>query len=216
MKSVGALNFRLVDLTPEQIAERLGVVEPLTDSVRSLIDAVIRTEVDDDRLHAAREKIDAIVADLRSEQKPGSFGLEFTSDLHGLPWGNAAVGARNAIAPPMRIVHHEDKTATCEVDLGAAYEGPSGLVHGGVSALLLDQLLGEVVSVNDKMPSFTGTLNVKYVAPTPLGPVRLHAEIVNREGRKTFVRGHIATTDGTVTVTAEGIMVAPANLPNLG
>ena len=30
-----------------------------------------------------------------------------------------------------------------EFSLGAAYEGPPGLVHGGVCALVLDHILGE-------------------------------------------------------------------------
>ncbi|EGD54303.1 PaaI family thioesterase [Gordonia neofelifaecis] len=207
------MNFRLVDLSAEEIAQQLSVVEPLTDSVRGLIDAVIRTEVDDDELNAAREQIDAIVARLRTKQKPGSFGVQFTRELSGLSWGNAAVGARNGIAPPMRIVHHEDGRATCDVELGAAYEGPGGLVHGGVSAMLIDQLLGEAASVGNGLPCFTGTLTVKYLRPTPLGPLSMSAETVRREGRKIFVRGEICTADGP-TVTAEAIMVSPKELPS--
>lgn len=206
------MNVRMVDFTNEEIAKQLAVVEPLTDSVRALIDAVIRTEVDDDRLNAAKAKIDEVVADLTSQQMPGSYGLAFTPDLEGMPWGNAAVGARNAIAPPMRIDHPGDGTASSEVHLGAAYEGPSGLVHGGVSALLLDQLVGEVVSVGDEIPSFTGTLTVKYLRPTPLGTVNLRAEITGREGRKTFVRGEIFTDAGP-TVTAEAVMIRPQISP---
>ncbi|MBM7365890.1 PaaI family thioesterase [Gordonia hydrophobica] len=206
------MDFRLTDMTDEEIAQDLSVVEPLTDSVRDLIDAVIRTEVDAEHLIAAREQIEAVVASLRAEQKPGSYGVPFTKKLHGMPYGNAAVGKRNAIAPPLEIEHQADGSATSKVVLGAAYEGPAGLVHGGISAMLLDQLLGEAVSRQHGIPCFTGTLTMTYLRPTPLGALRLRAETTGNSGRKYFVRAEICDADGP-TVTAEAIMVAPANFP---
>jgi len=206
------MDFRLTDMTDAEIEQELSVVEPLANSVRELIDAVIRTEVDDDRLNAAREQIEAVVESLREQQKPGSYGVPFTKTLHGMPYGNAAVGARNAIAPPLRIEHHPDGSANSEVTLGAAYEGPAGLVHGGVSAMLLDQLLGEAVSVGNGTPCFTGTLTVKYLRPTPLGPLSLNAVTTGNEGRKFFARAELCDAEGP-TVVAEGIMISPANHP---
>ncbi len=203
---VASVDFRIEDITPDEIARRLAVVEPLTDSVRALIDAVIRSEVSDDQLRAARERIDEVTAVLREKQLPGSYGTPFTREFIGMPWGNAAVGARNAIAPPMRI-RLGDGTADCEMTLGAAYEGPGGCVHGGVAALMLDQLVGEAAST-DGVPVFTGTLTVRYLRPTPLGEVIAHAEVTGRERRKTFVRATLADADG-VTVEAEAIMVTP-------
>lgn len=41
------------------------------------------------------------------------------------------------MAPPLQTVHESDGRVHAEVTLGAAYEGPWGLVHGGVVALLL-------------------------------------------------------------------------------
>ncbi len=53
-------------------------------------------------------------------------------------WGGAAIRS-----PPPVELQHEAEFSWFEVDLGgAAYEGPAGLVHGGVLALILDQLLG--------------------------------------------------------------------------
>lgn len=206
------MDFRLEDIGTDEVQRRLAVVEPLTDSVRELIDAVIRSEVDDADLHAAREQIDAVVASLRTAQKDGSFGVPFTRDLTGMPWGNAAVGARNAVAPPMKVVHTEE-AAVAEVELGAAYEGPGGRVHGGVAALLLDQLVGEAASMQTHMPCFTGTLTVKYLRPTALGTVYLRGEVHRVEGRKKFVRATISDADG-VTVEADAIMIAPRDLPS--
>ncbi|WP_026917326.1 PaaI family thioesterase [Gordonia shandongensis] len=206
------MDFRLEDIDSAEVDRRLSIVEPLADSVRDLIDAVIRTEVDDADLLAARGRIDAVVDALRVRQKEGAYGVPFTRDLTGMPWGNAAVGARNAVAPPMRVVH-ADGAATAEVELGAAYEGPAGRVHGGIAALLLDQLVGEAATMTTRMPCFTGTLTVKYVRPTALGRVWLRAEVIRTEGRKKFVRGTIADADG-VTVEADAVMIAPKDMPS--
>ena len=84
------MDFRIEDISPEEIDRRLSVVEPLTDSVRQLVDAVIRSEVSDDELRAAQAQIDDVVAALRTKQRPGSFGTPFTKTFIGMPWGNAA------------------------------------------------------------------------------------------------------------------------------
>ena len=59
---------------------------------------------------------------------------------------NPAVGLRNAIAPPMDIHHEDDGRCWASSASAAAYEGPPGLVHGGICALVLDHILGEAAS----------------------------------------------------------------------
>ena len=63
----------------------------------------------------------------------------------------------------------------------AAYEGPPGLVHGGVVALLLDQILGGAAD-HAGVPGMTGTLTVRYRKGTRLGPVRVTARVDRVEG----------------------------------
>ena len=205
------MDFRFEDIRPEEVERRISVVEPLTDSVRDLVDAVIRTNADDDSLDEARREVEAIVARLRTDQKPGAFGVPFTRDLVGMPWGNAAMGARNAIAPPLRTAS-VDGAMTAEVTLGAAYEGPGGHVHGGVLALLLDQLVGECASDLSSIPHFTGTLTMRYLRPTKLGPVSLHAEVTEAQGRKVFIHAEVRDDEGA-TVEGQAIMIRPKDFP---
>ncbi|HCS55973.1 MAG TPA: PaaI family thioesterase [Gordonia polyisoprenivorans] len=200
------MQFTLEDISDDEIARRRAIYEPLTDSVRQLIDAVIRTEVPDDVVAAARERIDDIVDTLRAEQIDGPYGVRYTPDFVGMPWGNSVVGVRNAIAPPLRT-RHDGHEVSAEFTLGAAYEGPGDHVHGGVAAMILDQVLGEAASV-DNVPCYTGTISLRYVRPTPLGPLTARASIVGRDGRKKTVRGTLADTDG-VTVEAEGVFIVP-------
>lgn len=53
------------------------------------------------------------------------------------------IGVRNPIAPPVDLIRAEDGSVSADFHLGAAYEGPPGHVHGGVSAMILDHVLGE-------------------------------------------------------------------------
>ncbi|STZ74382.1 thioesterase superfamily protein [Mycolicibacterium fortuitum] len=99
------------------------VWSPLADSVRSLIDASIRSEVDADEVEAVRALIDDATARLRARQIDGPFGVRFTSDGDRMPWGNPAIGIRNPIAPPLVIVKDADGTVRTDFHLGAPYEG---------------------------------------------------------------------------------------------
>ena len=94
------------------------------------------------------------------------------------------MGLRNAIAPPMEIHHEGDGRYWAEFDLGVAYEGPPGLVHGGICALVLDHILGEAASEGLTKPRFTGTITMRYLRGTPLGPLRAEAFIERTEGFK--------------------------------
>ncbi len=201
------MEFMLEDISDDEIARRRELYEPLTNSVRELIDAVIRTEVDPDTVRNVHRAIETAVARLRSHQIDGSYGVRYTADLHGMPWGNAAIGLRNAIAPPLRTVRHDDGSVTADVTLGAAYEGPSGCVHGGMCALMLDHVLGEAGSA-DEVPCYTGTISLRYLRPTPLGALHAEAKITERDGRKKIVRGSLSDADGP-TVTAEGVFIVP-------
>jgi acyl-coenzyme A thioesterase PaaI-like protein len=195
------------DVPAEEIARQAALYGPLAQSVRELVDAVIRTEADDADIETAREEIDAITQRLRKQQMAGPYGIRFNGEGHGRPWGNAVVGLRNAIAPPLEIHRDPAGRAWADFRLGAAYEGPPSLVHGGVAALILDQVLGEAAGAGGK-PGMTGTLILRYRRGTPLGELRCEAHVDRVEGVKTFAVGHIADAEG-VTVEAEGVFILP-------
>jgi acyl-coenzyme A thioesterase PaaI-like protein len=180
---------------------------PLAEAVRDLIDATIWTQADDDVVENARTTIEAATQALR--QKTRLSGMSYLVDGHPLPLGNAAIGLCNPIAPPMVVHHEDDGRCWSEFVLGSAYEGPPTLVHGGVSALVLDHILGEAASQGMTKPRFTGTITVKYLRGTPLGPLRAEAFVDRTEGVKTFSRGFISDAEG-ITVEAEGVFIQPA------
>ena len=184
-----------------------AVYQPLAESVRELIDATIRTEVDADTVAAVKADIDAATARLRFEQTDGPFGVRYTTGGDRMAWGNPVIGIRNPTAPPLVIQRDADGLVHADFQMGAAYEGPPGHVHGGIAALVLDHLLGEAAS-DGVNPRFTGTITMRYLRTTRLGQLHAEAKITRTDGVKTYAAGHLADEEG-VTVEAEGVFIQP-------
>jgi acyl-coenzyme A thioesterase PaaI-like protein len=201
------LEWTLENLSADEVARMRSIYEPLTASVRALIDATIRTEVGADAVAAAKAEIDAATARLRSEQVDGSYGIRFTADGDQMPWGNVVIGVRNPVAPPLEIEQSDDGGVFTDFHLGAAYEGPPGHVHGGVAALVLDHVLGAAASSQEK-PRLTGTITLRYLRLTRLGELHAEARILRTDGVKTYAVGHLADDEG-ITVEAEGVFIRP-------
>lgn len=196
-------------ISADESARLLQRYGPLTQAVRELIDATIRTEADDATIAAVTAQLKQATERLRGGILSDSPGMRYVVDGRPLAWGNAVIGLRNPIAPPLVIEHGENGHCWSDFHLGAAYEGPPSLVHGGVSALVLDHVLGEAASEGLTKPLYTGTITVKYLRGTPLGPLRAEASVYRRAGIKTYARGHISDASG-VTVEAEGVFIMPA------
>lgn len=196
------------EATSEEVARQRALYEPLTDSIRQLIDASIRTETDEDVVAAAKAEVDSATAKLRSLQRDGGLGMSLTPDGEPVAWGNVAIGPRNPLAPPLDVQDDGENGAHVDFELGPAYEGAPGQVHGGYCALVLDHLFGHVASHSDpRSVAATGTISFRYERPTMLGRLHAQAEIQRTEGRKIFVVGHLADADG-VTVSGEGLFIA--------
>jgi uncharacterized protein (TIGR00369 family) len=203
-----AHSYRRSSLTPDEQATHDEVFGRLAQSTRELLEAQLMTEVDHDVAREVAAEIDALAQRLRKQSGKGSLGVEIGQDGVMRAHGNAVVGLRNPVAPPLRIERTEDGRAWATFTVGAQYEGPPGLVHGGVSALLLDQLCGEAASAGGA-PGMTARLTLNYRRPTPLGDLSAEAWIDRVEGYKTTVRGRLKDADGNPTVEAEGLFILP-------
>ena len=209
MGALGGVQFE--ELSTAEATRVTALYAPLAQAVRELVDAAIRTEADDDVVAAATATVAAVTESL--QQRIRSARVSYRVGDRPLPLGNAVVGVCNPIAPPI-VVHHEGGgRCWTEFVLGCAYEGPPTLVHGGVSALVLDHMLGEAASEGLSKPRFTGTITVKYLRGTPLGALRCDAWIERREGVKVFARGTISDAAG-VTVEADGVFIEPSWVRN--
>ncbi|RPA19941.1 PaaI family thioesterase [Gordonia sp. OPL2] len=194
------------DIPAEELTRRIDRARGLADSVRELVAATVVTDVSDDEQIEAQRHIEAAAAVLGRRRIDTSFGIRFNSDGRQRNWGNAVEGIRNPIAPPVDFRAESDHV-WAEFTLGPQYEGPPGLVHGGVIAMILDQVLGNA-AVHAGAPGMTGTLSIRYRQGTKLGPIRVEGRLDRTEGHKSFASGTIATPDG-VCAEAEGIFILP-------
>jgi acyl-coenzyme A thioesterase PaaI-like protein len=202
------VNYTAVEMTAEELEDERVLYGGLADSIRDLADASLRTTVAAEVVSEVRAEVVRLTARLRTEEIPGSFGVSLSSSGHVRGHGNAVVGLRNPVAPPLVIEKSADGRAWSSFELGALYEGPPGMVHGGVAALVLDQLLGEAAAAGGS-PGMTGTLNLRYEQNTPLGACSGEAWVDRVEGVKTIVKGELRRADGERTVSAEGIFILP-------
>jgi acyl-coenzyme A thioesterase PaaI-like protein len=101
-----------------------------------------------------------------------------------------------------------DGSVWTDFELGAAYEGPAGHVHGGVCALVLDHVLGATAHQPGR-PAVTGTVSIRYPRGTPLGRLRAKAYVERREGVKTFAVDRIYDASNQTTAEAEGVFIFP-------
>ena len=174
------------------------------DKARVRLAAVTRQLILDSFLSTARiDDIDIAIGHV-------STALESINAPDGVPGSAAAeshftdrspfYGAMNPLSMPMAMEKDESFGEFGAISGTATftepYEGPPGHVHGGYIAAAFDEVLGMTQSLTGR-PGMTGTLTIKYRAPTPL-----HQEIVSRgwvdriEGRKIFTKGtsHIGET----------------------
>ena len=202
------INYPLVEMSETEIEDERRLYGALADAVRGLADACVRTTVPADVVASVTEEVQRLAERLAAEQIPGAFGVSLASSGTVRGHGNAVVGLRNPAAVPLRIEKSDEGRAWTRFTLGALHEGPPGMCHGGVAALLLDQLLGEAAAAGGS-PGMTGTLTLRYVQNTPLGDCSAEAWIERAEGSKTLVKGVLRRADGEVTVEAEGIFILP-------
>jgi acyl-coenzyme A thioesterase PaaI-like protein len=194
----------------------------LADAARGLIAGIRRANAPENILKRAAA-LAAEAADLlipyrengmpmqgaRSRDNTGPQGLAGTNPSEFFPF-SPVVGPLNAISP---LAHFEfdGERLHGTANLGATYNGPPGMVHGGIIALVFDELLG-ATNVCHGLGGFTGTLSVRYEKPTFIDTELVLEGWIDRvEGRKVFTHGTISI-DGGVTARAEGIFIQTATM----
>ena len=109
-----------------------------------------------------------------------------------------------ATGPEVRAVFH----------VGRALCGHRGIVHGGMTAALMDDVSGAATFCAAGGGHFTANLNINYLKPIRAGQYLLvRAQAVKQVGRKTYV--NISVEDGRGVIFARGtaLYVKPRMLP---
>jgi acyl-coenzyme A thioesterase PaaI-like protein len=115
------------------------------------------------------------------------------------------IGFANPVSPPI-LIEAVDGELRGTAWLDYPYEGPPTAVHGGVIAMIFDEIMAATLIISGT-PAMTGTMTVRYLRPTPLRTeLRLEARYVERDGRKIRSWGGIYAGD-VLTAEAEGIFI---------
>jgi len=196
----------LLDVDDTQTARREAITD-LGEALRTLIEHATKTEAPAADLLRAAASIRSVAERLGSQTRgapvPAADDL-----LRGVRMYNPVTGHGSALAPPLHI-EVVAGMAIGHCTLGLAFEGPPTFAHGGVSAMLLDQILGHAVGASGN-PGMTVRLDTTYRAPVPLRtPLRLTAVVDDVAGRRVTATGTIATAADpeTILVTATGTFV---------
>jgi len=186
--------------------------------VRQLVSHLRKTTAPRDLLREVENEVAALNRRLEAYDHEGPYGqrrlvmsdFDHTRDTdipaEFFPY-SPVIGPLNAIAPPIEF-DFDGEEIHAEHVFDAPYNGPPTAVHGGIIALVFDELLGSLGALRD-IGGFTGTLSIRYHSLTPIGePVRMRSWIDRREGRKAFIMGTMHHGSRLCAV-AEGIFIRP-------
>ncbi len=115
-------------------------------------------------------------------------------------------GKKNPYGLKLEIKTSPDGKAEVEFVPAKEYQGYGGILHGGIAATLLDEIMVYAAYGLGK-PVATVKLTVKYRKPVPIGrKIRVEGEVTSVTGRKVQARGKILDADGKVLVEAQSLM----------
>jgi acyl-coenzyme A thioesterase PaaI-like protein len=192
----------------------------LNEATRRLMKGVRLIDTSNEVIYKLSQKISEIASEveeysysgviaqgsLKNDKNPIERGDQNPSEF--FPY-SPAVGPFNPIAPPLEVEvinEAEYKEIRAFGTLDGVYVGPPDLVQGGVIALLFDDIMGSVLVVNN-CGAMTGTLEVRYEKPTPIGKELLWTGKIEKiEGRKIYVSADLWEGENRTAI-ATGIFV---------
>ena len=182
-------------------------------ALRVLTDLAVGRLIDDGALDDAAGVLESLVPALEQAAAPGRRPRGHpVADGHPQDyfWTSPMAGHANPLSVPVRYWADYDDDGLAIIkgvaNVPLAYEGPPTCVHGGIVALLFDELLGNANIISGHA-GMTGTLTVRYERPTPLlTDLDLEARFIRQEGRKISTVATISS-GGIVTARAEGLFI---------
>jgi uncharacterized protein (TIGR00369 family) len=123
---------------------------------------------------------------------------------------NPCFGCGGANVRGMKLVFEQDDARQRIVgrfQLGDAYQGGAGFLHGGIIAVLLDEVMSKACRFHGEH-AVTAELHVEY-----LRPIRVDQQIVvegfvaRRDGRQLYHEGEIRNEAGDVLARGQGRFV---------
>lgn len=186
-------------------------VDRAVRAARRVVEGLVRNGRDSDAaMDAVAEELERLADHLEEHAPPLAERVAAMWSLGGLEMTrhDPVTGPENALAPPLVVEGRSAQEVNGHVVLGLAYQGPPGHAHGGVTAQLLDHVLG-MANHWAGTAGMTARLAVRYRRRTPLFvPLEVRARQVSVDGRRIVTTGEVVGPDGEVCVSAEGHFIA--------
>jgi len=114
--------------------------------------------------------------------------------MHPLPHTRSCFVCGESNAAGLKLVFHTDgSVVAAEYVAKAEHCGFKGVLHGGITATLLDEIMVWAAAVGSGKFGFCAELNIRYLRPVASGQtVSLEARLVENK------RGRIFITEGTL------------------
>lgn len=116
-------------------------------------------------------------------------------------------GVQNPFGLKTKFYELENKEIVAYFTPHTYHQSYPGILHGGISATILDETIGRAIMAHYGQESFGVTieLNLKYKKPVPLGvELKVVGRIINDKGRIFEGTGELILPDGEVAVSASG------------
>jgi uncharacterized protein (TIGR00369 family) len=100
-----------------------------------------------------------------------------------------------------------DQSVVCVAAVPNTFEGPTGYLHGGIIATLLDEAMSKAIRVRG-FTAMTRHMEVDYLRPVPsAATLRLEGRITRDEGRKHWAEANILDAKGILLAQAKGVFI---------
>ena len=122
-----------------------------------------------------------------------------------------ACGMENPIGLKLKFYQTADDEVTADYIAPEEYQGYPGLLHGGITATILDEAVGRAFMGMDPADSnfmYTAELTIRYKKKVPIGqPLKIVGKQVKRMRWTGESKGYIYAEDGTLLAEATAILV---------
>ncbi len=111
-------------------------------------------------------------------------------------------GMENPIGLKLFFYEDSDGRVTATFTPRNEHQGYPGVLHGGITAALLDEVLGRVV-IGRGVWLMTARMDLRYKRAIPLGqPLTIVGQVVRETRRLLEAQGELRLADGSVAATA--------------
>ena len=182
------------DITDEALREVARVVDELADR----LDTEPRRDKDHDMA-----TLGDLTAALTGRPLPTAVGEPVEFD----PF-SAGGGRLHPASVGMDVRRTGDTAVVASVRVDPMFQGPPGRVHGGILAVVIDELMGTVNRMIGQR-AYTARLAIDYRGPAPIdSELTFRASLHHQQGRKITMRAD-GRADADVFVEAEGLFIVP-------